>query len=807
MRNLFLLATGVLSFISFNVYSTPLTPEEAVSRIEGSWLKNNTRAANNELSLAYTLKGKDDQATVYIFNYEDEGFIISGADDVTYPVLGYSDHGAFDPGNVPPELKFWLEEYSRQIDYQKGKTTLNSSNLVSPSFSDMEAIAPLLKSKWNQGEPYNDDCYTIAADGTQTKSVTGCVATAMAQVMYYFKYPSIGHGEISYTHKDSGVYTMNFGSQAFNWNEMLPTYTKGSYSASEAAAVAYLMKACGYSVKMDYGKGESGANGTNISGALIEYFGYDEGIEVQTRAFRTYNDWASMIYNNLKEVGPVVYDGSAIDGGHSFVCDGYDGNGYFHFNWGWGGMSDGYYLLDALNPDEFGIGGAAGGYNLGQQIILNISPDEAENSTPQLMQFGNVEGKISEGHLSLELTGVEDPGLQYINPITIELTFGVKVINVNDPSVKPQYFESDKKNLEAKQGSYFKWETDGVTLDLSKVEMIEGDEYNFIISTLINKGETTEWSEVVAMPGKYNYVTLVKTASGYDLKNYPVGDINVTDFTIVSSPVYLDLPVKFSAVFTNNSSQQLTRNYSAVFFNSNGEECYKMENYSVNVDGNESTTDVWTSVQWYKESGATDITDDTQFNVKLYDNWKGEFVEGIEERVTVSPTPGEAKVETSMNILNGKQEGDVFVVTGNDLEVSVKVKVLEGFFNHTIMLAIQAPLENGDYYTIMHKHFDAIPSLSAGEEQEWEMTVNFDDAVEGKIYKVEIWGPGEDFDKESLVRFDLNQGGLNTILPDIDGKYRIYDLEGKLRVSGNSLDIMKELPSGIYVINGRKIHL
>ena len=676
MKKLSLLFISLFAASTLVSYSHPLTPQEALKRLESQNGNGMSRLPSKKLSLKYTLTDKTDLASIYVFGKEDSnGYVVMSADDAAYPVLGYSDEGVFNPDNIPPELKFWLEEYSRQIEYMRTKNYRANESSSTP-FADLEPVTPLLKSKWNQGAPYNTYCYTIEANGTQTKSVTGCVATSMAQVMYYYKYPEIGHGSISYKHGDSGTYSMDFSAQSFDWNEMLPTYYPDSYTQLQGDAVAYLMKACGYSVKMDYSKGEAGANGAEIAGALINYFGYNTDIEVETRAFFTYDDWALMIYNNLKDVGPVVYNGSALDGGHSFVCDGYDGNGYFHFNWGWGGMSDGYYLLDALNPDEFGIGGAAGGYNLGQQVILNISPEKGLADVPHLMQFGNVTGKISDDTLALKLVDTDTPGLQYINPSPLKVTLGVKVVNNDDSSQPAQYFASEKKNLEASQGSYFNWEEYGTSIDLSKVDMTEADEYSFIIAVEINDGTTSQWTEAVAMPGKANYVTIVKEDGKYDVKNHETVDVKVTDFQIISSTVYLDKPVKFHAVFSNDGSQQLTRNYSAVFFNSEGEECYKMENYSVNVDAGATITDTWTSVNWYKEKGAEKITEATEFKVRLYDNWQGSYVEGIEEDVTVMPTNPEAKVESELKIVNAEKHGDVYEINGNELEVSLTIKVL-----------------------------------------------------------------------------------------------------------------------------------
>lgn len=809
MKNIYTLTTlFALIFVALVANARPLTPEEAAIRLQNSQTARKVKGLRGALTLEHTVRDSQNRAAVYVFGLPSEGgFVVASADDEAFPLLGYAEGEAFDSSDIAPQFSWWLREYARQISFLRDTRHKEASTDVSAAPEGLEPIAPMVQSKWNQGVPYNKYCFEISADGTQTQSVTGCVATAMAQIMYYYKSPAEGHGEISYRHGDSGTYEMNFGEQPFDWNAMLPTYSSGNYTAEEGDAVAYLMKACGYSVKMDYSKGDAGANGANIATALVDYFGYDPNIEVQTRAFYTYDEWVKMIYDNLKNVGPLVYDGSALDGGHSFVCDGYDGNGYFHINWGWGGMSDGYYLLDALNPDEFGIGGAAGGYNLGQQVIMNISPDKAMDITPVLMQFGTAEGKLTDSRLSISLKDTDTPGLQYINPAPITLTLGLEMVNDSDPTQIPRYFESSKKNLEAKQGSYFSWEEYGCDVDLSDAEMVEGDTYRFIVSTYINAGGTSAWEPAVSMPGKYNYVAVKKTATGYELVETTPGNIEVADFKIVSDPIYWNKPVEFNAEFTNDTDTQLTRNYSAVFFNSEGKECYKMENYSVTVDANSTQEVEWTSIDWYKEDGAPDVTQATEFTVKLYDNWQGAYVEGIEITAMVEPQTGEVKVESELSILNGTRDGNIYVIKGDEIEVAITVKVTEGIFNHTLMFALQAPDKDGDYATVMHKHFDAIPNLSAGEEATYTMSVQIDEPDPDTTYRVEVWGPDNGFNEKAYVRFQPVETGVAEIMPDTDGMYRVVTLDGTVVGTYDSLEILHSLPGGIYIVNNYKLLL
>ena len=794
----------VLIFSSIIASAKTLSPEQALDRL--NIIK--TRSLGQDLNLKYTLNDSENTPALYVFDRSSNaGYVIASADDSSAPLLGYSENGSFDPYNIPPQLNYWLSEYGRQIEFMRNNDYAPYESSANAEMSEWKAISPLLESKWNQGAPYNLYCYTIAADGTETKSVTGCVATSMAQVMYYFKYPEIGKGEISYKHGDSGTYSMNFGQQAFNWDEMQPTYYPDSYNTEQADAVAYLMKACGYSVRMDYGKGESGASGTAIAGALINYFGYNDDIVIQTRKFQTYDDWASLIYKNLSKVGPVVYNGSALDGGHSFVCDGYDGNGYFHFNWGWGGMSDGYYLLDALNPDEYGIGGAAGGFNLGQQVILGISPKENNLFSHQVMQFGSVSGKINNAELSLELVNADDPGFQYIDPLDINITFGLEVQNSNNLQEESRYFESDKKNLSAKEGTFFKWNDVGLSLNLDDLNLNEGDEYDVTICTLITINNNSKWVPVVPNPGKSNMVTVKKTSDGYEVINYSPDNIEITDFKVVSTTIYQNLPIKFSASFKNESDSPLTRNYSAVFFNKEGTKCFTTENYSVNVDENSTLNQEWTSVQWYKENDATDVTEATEFTLKLYDNWEATYVEGIEVPVTVMPEPKDSKVESYLSVVGATKEGDIYVIDSSDFEVSIMVKVIEGFFNATINLGIEVPLSNGEYYTLMHRHFDAIPDLSAGEEQVLTMSMTLDNPEPDKIYRLQAWSNGDGFGEHIDIKFNISDSSVVKIPQDSSGIFKVYDINGQYLLSTPDRSKLQELPTGIYIINGHKVAL
>lgn len=363
------------------------------------------------------------QAAVYVFSAPgDKGYIVSPADDRFPALLGYSDTGSINAGNIPPQMQWWLSEYAREMDYAisnglaasqpKNVQILNNGSNPTKTMAPRTAIAPLLETKYNQSEPYNNQCPVIKySDGTTWgRAVTGCVATAMAQVMRYWKYPAAGQGSHSYICEPNGgqsfTESMDFSTVTFDWDNMLTEYTYGNYTDTQAAAVAQLMHACGVSVNMTYTPVESGAQSSWVGNALRNYFKYDSSLSYAVRGMFSNAEWEQFIYNELAASRPVQVNGRGSGGGHAFVCDGYQGDHYFHFNWGWGGSSDGYFMFSALNPGSLGIGGGSGGFNYDQSATYNIfppgqgTPQVIDQQDPEMMCNGNFSYGMPEGEYS-----------------------------------------------------------------------------------------------------------------------------------------------------------------------------------------------------------------------------------------------------------------------------------------------------------------------------------------------------------------------------------------------------------------------
>ena len=318
----------------------------------------------------------------YVFNDEaNGGYVVVSGDERQVEVLGYSPDKSFDPGNIPCGLRMLLEQYSREYDYlqthgdgilevtEGGEGNKWAEGTEKPSLARLyekegsmtrgtrAAIEPLMRTTWDQSPYYNKDCPMDPKYGDQC--VTGCVATAMAQIMYYHSYPSVGQGKNSYTSTSRQIkQSMDFSTVKFDWQNMTTQYDKTS-SAVSINAVAALMHACGVAVCMDYGNGASGGSGAfseDVPYALTHYFKYDRSAVFYDRRYFNGEEWEQIIQAELNAGRPMLFSGrtdpdqNGNTAGHAFVLDGMDGSGRYHFNWGWGGSWNDYYELSSMRP-------------------------------------------------------------------------------------------------------------------------------------------------------------------------------------------------------------------------------------------------------------------------------------------------------------------------------------------------------------------------------------------------------------------------------------------------------------------------
>lgn len=298
------------------------------------------------LDLAYTAQGNEGVG-FYVFNRQGGGYVLVSAYDGAQQILGYSMDGQFDYDQAPKQLKYWLGTYVAQIDYARKNNIRSESPVQTDARND---IKPLIKTLWGQNWPYNLLCPDIN---------TGCVATSMAQIMKYYEWPQTGRGVIQYTDSygcGKDIYT-DLSQHAYDWNHMLEQYPEKFYQVDSvhAYAVAQLFFDCASSVYMSYyGDDGSSANTEDIANALVTYFDYDSCAILCTRGLYSDQEWDNILFNELNEGRPVIYNGFTDDyEGHSFICDGYNSaNGMYHFNMGWKGLENNYYKLDAIGKSS-----------------------------------------------------------------------------------------------------------------------------------------------------------------------------------------------------------------------------------------------------------------------------------------------------------------------------------------------------------------------------------------------------------------------------------------------------------------------
>lgn len=339
------------------------------------------------------------QPLFYVFNFSPEGFVMVSADDVAWPVPCYSFESSYS-GNNPPPFTAWISQYKKQVAHaitykatQPEATKLEwekwrSANYLLPG-KDERAVAPMLHTTWNQDIYYNDLC---PADplGPGGHCYAGCVATAMGQLMMYHRWPATGTGSYTYSHPQYGTISADFSTTTYNWNEMLRILSGPNN------AVALMLHHLGVSVDMDYGPNGSGMWNHKAAYSLRTYFKYCPETQYVFRDSTTLA-WDSILIANIDARKPLYYAGwedTTFTMGHAFVCDGYQTTDYFHFNWGWGGLVDGYFYLDNLVP-------GGNNFNMCQELIKDMYPDTVNYTCPEYCastgQLSAVAGTFSDG--------------------------------------------------------------------------------------------------------------------------------------------------------------------------------------------------------------------------------------------------------------------------------------------------------------------------------------------------------------------------------------------------------------------------
>lgn len=809
------MALGV--FLATGIYADTLTPEQAIARVSSDHSvgrKMKGRLASNPRLMLTTRTQAGDPA-LYVFSgaAENSGYMILSADDVAYPVLGYTESGSFNPDNMAPALKWWLDEYGRQIEFARSN---GSEGAVRPAAPEgRRNIAPLLQTRWDQGEPYNEMCPIVNGQ----RSYTGCVATAMSQIMYYFKYPECGTGSISYNDQGSGKrLTWDFSKHPFDWDNMLLTYANNDWTEAQGTAVANLMKSAGASVKMEYSADSSGALSVLAPQALAKFFNYDPNLKFMLRSYVSSTEWDRMMYENLEKVGPVLCGGgSFIGGGHSFVCDGYNAStGMFHFNWGWSEMSDGYYALNALNPAALGAGGGGGGgYNFDQDAVFGIQKptgQPAEKRLIQMSQFGTLKGALNEGTDVLRFTLANNSDAAWINYTAnyMKVIMGVKVQKEGSTECEYHPLNNNQQNLPAGYGLYPS--TYICQIDLSTLKLDEDANYTFTIVTKISniEDQKDEWVPVITSYGDKNYITVKKAGGKYQITSQE-GLFYTVDDIVFENGLYYGCLAKMKYKLTNKNDVEITRGIAPVLYQ--GDTPYFLgESKLLTIAPGETVEGEVITDLYAMTNDPFGISSDTQMTVSLYEEVSGRILadECLFPEV-MHPNPGLPSVTVSDYAIEGQDAETLVIPDPNDMHITATVTLKQGRVAYPLCFAILTEFNATGNAQIIDYVGDPAFLSEAGESITVDKHYNFSAAVPGKKYNIMLC---------YLVANQLNPvvnpstaSGLRQILrpfvvPDPSGVTEVDAEEQGEAVYYNLQGIpvdFETAPAGIYLrsVNGK----
>lgn len=814
MRKITIFAIAVL-LTTLTLSASTLTPEQSLQRIANSIP---TRSSNfADFHLAQTIYLQNGEAGLYIFDKgSPSGFVILSADDVAAPMLGFSDNGTFNEDFMSPEMKWWLGEYTRQIEYARKNGA--PAYKEKPTRGDKEAIAPLVKTKWDQGTPYN--LMTPEVEGKNC--VTGCVATAMAQVMKYWNFPENGTGEgtctVQLPDNTTQKEKMDFNEQIFDWSNMLDSYDANA-TDEQNLAVAYLMKACGYAVHMNYGLDESSAALYYVSTSLVSNFGYNQNLQFCQRDYYTFSEWSDLIYDELAAGRPVPYGGQSSEGGHAFICDGYDANGYFHFNWGWSGMSDGYFLLNALNPNSLGIGANGGGYNFSQDAIVGIQPVLGEESYLNFAQSGNMLASVSGTKLTLSASDNGGWFNRNSNPITVDIAARIEPVGptagttttidiVNNMELKPNYgYRTININLQSiKNGTYR-------------------------LTLCFRRSNTTEWIPVRCESQYYNYIYFTKEGNRITVQENgeAVPDIEDAEFL---TPLYYGEAVKMSVTVSNPSDKEITNSiYPALY--KDGIPQMIADGITLTLAPGETVSkEIITIFELTNSQTAPDK--ETDYTLCFYDPSDYHDTEselscypGFSKEVTMKINTGGVNLSIKKFTIEGydtfRKDGHIFykVTDPNSIPFSISFTNNGEYFAKPVELLV-FPYVKGEVYAVAYEEFSPLVLLTKGEEATLTANLNFYNGEIGKSYFAIPLINGRQYNSR-IIYFNLEEkSGVDGVESE-DGIHLAYDRSScNLVIAGETSSVvitgmngivfdkteeatkgsidLSTLPAGIYIV-------
>ena len=539
------------AFVGLTASASQITEQQAL-QIAAKYADIDIKSNPQRMKAA----GKREKAAAYYaFNIGDnDGFVIVSGDDSLTELVGYSDNGSFDPDNMPDNMRSWLKTYSDYVaSVQSGKSKAKRQKLGNVTTI---VVRPFVTTEWNQGEPY-DRLTPLLDNGAHC--ATGCVATAMAQVMKYYEWPERGEGSNSYEYDPYGTVSMDFSQSVYDWENMLDIYSSyydeegnivPEYNDGQAGAVAKLMYDCGISVNMMYGE-SSGAYDPAIPNAFKSHFKYKS--DIYYRDNMSSKEFMDVLLSELDEKRPVLICGAGLGGGHAFVGDGYDSNNFVHINWGWGGYSDGYFNVNYLDPEGLGTGGGSGAFKWGQSLTTaypNYTSETIEREQQKLSYYPDYEGQA--GGIFISVSEFQQNQMQEVSLVNIYNAssndyYGFVSAAIFDMDGNMVASGSSPVSIDKLPSAYLETLPTIISLDFSQLS--DGEYEIYGISKENSDGYDYDWI-------KFDSKLHIKIRVGNGVVTVIPQEYSLSLTKQIEKPerIYMDGSAEFTVTISNNSS-------------------------------------------------------------------------------------------------------------------------------------------------------------------------------------------------------------------------------------------------------------
>ena len=734
-----------------------LTPEQALDRLTQS-PADMRRAPGRTTEMRLI----DRLPELYVFS-SGRGFMVLPADDAAPALLGYTDTGTYDAAN--PTLRWWLDSYARQIEHAAA-INIEPRPIMRRS---RPTIAPMLQTRWNQDGPYNN--LTPEIDGKHAP--TGCVATAMAQAMKFHAWPEKGTGSHSYSWQGKTL-SFDYDATTFRWDEMTDTYGASSTDA-ERTAVATLMYAAGVSVDMNYTASESGTASRAMGTAFLDYFNYDRGLQMPERDYYGLAEWEDMVYDELAAGRPVLYGGTGSAGGHQFVCDGYTADGYFHFNWGWGGMSDGNFLLTALDPPSLGIGGGAGGFNYNQVIVTGLQRPVEGSETAWLMYCSGFSASTAQTTTG---TAIEfGDGFYNYSFATTPAETKIGLIITPAAGGEPTYVEALSAEIKPGYGTR--------AFSAAIPQSLADGTYTVTPGYQIPGKEWTPMRAPLSQTGE-----LTATVSG---NNVTLAAAEAPELTVenaaMATPLYWGSPFRLTFDAVNNGAQEYYGGLiPALLAETDGNLSLvaTATPYPVDIESGGSSSITYTGT--FASQTGTAPAAGTYLLALLSSD--GQLMSSPVE-VTLNAAPA----TTSVAVRSLTLRNDSALEPSGEARFDLSAECTEGYFAGTLTVAIFDSTGGTSKTAATSPEF----FLEAGDSATEQVNVSLDGLGAGN-YMAAVFGNGKQLTDPVYFTISATPLGLTEIDADTHAATgKVYDLSGR-RVNPAGLH-------GIFIANGRKVRL